>query len=38
MIDLHKIARRHPTAWKGGIAYHLITAIVLIWIWWEINR
>lgn len=32
------LARNHPLAWKSGIAYHVLTAIVLIWVWWEINR
>lgn len=31
------IAKTHPVAWKCGIAYHVITALVLIWIWYEMN-
>ena len=40
-MNIHKtlsnLASKHPTAWKGGIAYHVITALVLIWIWYEVN-
>ena len=35
---LKGLARAHPKVWKGGIVYHVLTALVLIWVWWEVNR
>ena len=37
-MNLHAIARAHPGLWKGGIVYHVATALVLIWVWWEVNK